>query len=214
MPTTEPENPPARAGASSPRDPKGDRAADRIRRSARELFYREGIRAVGVDEIVSRAGVSKPSLYRSFPSKDRLAAAYLHEFSDDYWERFEQSANEHPDDPRAQLLAVFERLVARAAHPAYRGCALTNAVVEYPDVEHPARQEAQAHKRDLRARLTAMATRMGARDPGTLGDGLLLLLEGAYVTGQMFRDDSPLRALVVSAQRLIDASLVSGSAAR
>ena len=50
---------------------------DRIRQSARELFYREGIRAVGVDEIVNRAGVTKPSLYRSFSSKDALAAAYL-----------------------------------------------------------------------------------------------------------------------------------------
>ena len=53
------------------------RAADRIRASASELFYREGIRAVGVDEVVDRAGVTKPSLYRSFASKDDLAAAYL-----------------------------------------------------------------------------------------------------------------------------------------
>ena len=56
------------------------RAADRIRQTARDLFYREGIRAVGVDEIVTRAGVTKPSLYRSFPSKDELAAAYLRDY--------------------------------------------------------------------------------------------------------------------------------------
>ena len=31
------------------------RAADKIRETARELFYREGIRAVGVDEIVAKA---------------------------------------------------------------------------------------------------------------------------------------------------------------
>jgi AcrR family transcriptional regulator len=53
------------------------RAADRILDVARDLFYREGIRAIGVDEIVRRAGVTKPSLYRSFSSKDELAASYL-----------------------------------------------------------------------------------------------------------------------------------------
>ncbi len=56
--------------------PEPKLAVDRIRKTARELFYREGIRAVGVDEIVTRAGVTKPSLYRSFSSKDELAAAY------------------------------------------------------------------------------------------------------------------------------------------
>ena len=50
------------------------RAAERIRSTARELFYREGIRAIGVEQIVQDAGVTKPSLYRSFPSKDELAA--------------------------------------------------------------------------------------------------------------------------------------------
>src|SRR5512146_803779 len=55
------------------------RAADRIRKTARELFYREGIRAVGVDEIVARAGVTKPSLYRTYRSKDELTVAVLQE---------------------------------------------------------------------------------------------------------------------------------------
>src|SRR5690349_8008119 len=63
------------------------RAADRILQSARDLFYREGIRAVGVDEIVARAGVTKPSLYRSFPSKDELAATYLRRYEAEFWER-------------------------------------------------------------------------------------------------------------------------------
>ena len=56
---------------------------------ARDLFYREGIRAVGVDEIVRQAGVTKPSLYRSFPSKDELAASYLRQYEKDSGTRFD-----------------------------------------------------------------------------------------------------------------------------
>src|SRR5271156_4638665 len=76
-------------------------AAVRIREAARDLFYRQGIRAVGVDEIVAQAGVTKPSLYRSFASKDELATACLRDRSDDYLRRFDAALAEFPDDPRA-----------------------------------------------------------------------------------------------------------------
>ena len=76
--------------AEPPRTPaRPAPAADRIRRSARELFYLRGIRAVGVDAIVAEAGVTKPSLYRSFPSKDELAASYLRDYEAEFWRRFD-----------------------------------------------------------------------------------------------------------------------------
>src|SRR5687768_7578527 len=108
------------------------RAADRILSAARDLFYREGIRAVGVDEIVTRAGVTKPSLYRSFSSKDELAAAYLRDYDGEFWVRFEQSAAKHPGDPKAQILDYLDGLSRRAQRPDYRGCGLSNAALEYP----------------------------------------------------------------------------------
>src|SRR5215470_1611969 len=101
-------------------------AADRIRKTARELFYREGIRAVGVDEIVSRAGVTKPSLYRSFSSKDELAAAYLRDYDGEFWARFEHAAAKHPGDPKAQILDYIGGLGRRAQRDDYRGCGLSN----------------------------------------------------------------------------------------
>src|SRR6476620_9042432 len=97
--------------ASSPE--RAPRAADRIRASALDLFYREGIRAVGVDEIVARAGVTKPSLYRSFSSKDELAASYLRDFEAGFWRRFDAACAAHPGDPRAQLRAYLAPLAQR-----------------------------------------------------------------------------------------------------
>jgi AcrR family transcriptional regulator len=192
----------------------GATAGDRIRETAKQLFYREGIRAVGVDEIVKRAGATKPSLYRSFPSKDELAAAYLRDWDRAFWQRFEAVVAAHPDDPRAQLHLLLSRLSQRMRQPGYRGCALTNAAIEYPEPGHPARRVAVANKRKLRRRLAQMAAAMGARQPRLLGDGLALLLEGAFASSQLFRGDGPARAIGRVADQLIDAALARRRVAR
>jgi len=183
------------------------RAADKIRETAKELFYRDGIRAVGVDEIVAKAGATKPSLYRTYKSKDELAAAVLREGADTFWSRFDAAVAEHPGDPRAQVLAYLEGLAQRAVQDDYRGCPLSNAAVEYPERGHLARVTAQEHKADLRKRLRGMATEMGAEDANGLADALLLLIEGAFLTSQLFDKDRPTAEVARAAAKLIDAYL-------
>ena len=182
-------------------------AAERIRKTAREMFYRDGIRAVGVDAIVNEAGVTKPSLYRSFSSKDELAAAYLRDYDAEFWARFDAACAAHPGDPRAQVLDYLSGLGARAVQNGYRGCGLTNAAVEYPEAGHPARAVAVEHKAELRRRLAAMAAEMGAADPEALGDGLLLLFEGAFVSSQLFGQGGPAGRVAQMADKLIQAHL-------
>jgi AcrR family transcriptional regulator len=182
------------------------RAAERIFDTARELFYREGIRAVGVDEIVTKAGVTKPSLYRSYKSKDDLVAAVLREVEAGFWERFEAAEALYPDDPKAQMVAYFQVLSDRSGGDDYRGCNLSNAVVEYPDRQHAGRQVSQVHKQDLRDRLRAKAVEMGASDPKVLGDAMMLLIEGVFTSSQMFDgDDKPAKAVVGAVKALIAA---------
>ncbi|CAB3664326.1 TetR family transcriptional regulator [Achromobacter marplatensis] len=182
-------------------------AADRIRKTAREMFYRDGIRAVGVDAIVTQAGVTKPSLYRSFSSKDELAATYLRDYDAEFWARFNAACDAHPGDPRAQLLDYLSGLSKRAVLSGYRGCGLTNAAVEYPEPEHPARAVAVEHKLELRRRLNEMAAGMGAGDPEALADGLLLLIEGAFVSSQLFGQGGPAGRVAEMADKLIQAHL-------
>ncbi len=76
-------------------------ARERLLEAASELFYRQGIRSVGVDEIVAKADVAKMSLYRSFLSKDELAAAYLEANDAWYWDWWEGILARHAGDPRA-----------------------------------------------------------------------------------------------------------------
>jgi AcrR family transcriptional regulator len=186
------------AGKSKP-------AAERIRDTARELFYQQGIRAVGVDEIVARAGVTKPSLYRSFASKDELAAACLRDRAEASLRRFDAALAEYPDDPRAGFRLWLRQISEKATKPDYRGCALTNAAVEYPERKHPARLVAAANKKALRERLKQFAAEIDVAESETLADALQLLIEGAYATGQIFGRTGPARILVKAADALIDA---------
>jgi len=185
------------------------RAAERILDVARKLFYLEGIRAIGVDEIVKQAGVTKPSLYRSFPSKDALAASYLKVYEQEFWKRFDAAVAAHPGDARRQILAFLAGVGERAVRPGYRGCGMTNAAVEYPEPGHPARLVGEANKRELRRRLRQMAAEMKAADPDALGDGLLLLIEGAYISGQLFGPGGPAASVAANAERLIAASMAA-----
>ncbi len=108
--------------------------------------------------------------------------------------------------PKVQITAYFEGLSARSGGADYRGYALSNAAVEYPDRDNPGRQVSHEHKTLLRARLRAKAAEMGASDPATLGDALMLLIEGVFTSSQMFDgDDKPARAVVGAVKALIAA---------
>ena len=155
----------------------------------------------------SSGGPGGPSLYRSFSSKDELAASYLKYYDKEFWVRFDEAVAAHPGDPRAQIIAFLTRVGKRTQMPGYRGCGMTNAAVEYPQAGHPARVVGEENKRELRRRLRAMAAGMGAADPDTLGDGLLLLIEGAYISGQLFGAGGPAQSVARNADLLIQASL-------
>ncbi len=192
--------------SEAPGEGNRPRAAERILASARQLFYQQGIRAVGVDEIVSRAGVTKPSLYRSYASKDELAASYLRAYEIEFWEKFNRAMAGTAGDPRQRLLDYLAGLAHRAVAPDYRGCGLSNAAVEYPEPDHPARHVGERHKHELRQRLREIAAQIGARDPELLGDGLMLLIEGSFLSGQMFHGQGPSANVTRAATLLIDAA--------
>ncbi len=160
---------------------------------------------MGVDQIVARAGVTKPSLYRSFPSKDELAADYLRTLGRDGLARFDAAMA--AGDARAQFHVWLDELLGRASRSDYRGCGATNAAVEYPERKHPARKVAAGIKRDFRQKLADAAAAMGAPDPAALGDALMLLLEGVYASGQLFGPGGPARVAAKAVDALIDVHL-------
>ncbi|RJF92950.1 TetR/AcrR family transcriptional regulator [Sphingomonas cavernae] len=186
-------------------------AAQRVFETAQELFYQRGIRAVGVDEIVSQAGVTKPSLYRSFASKDELVTACLDKYAEDAWAQIDAAIAAAGDDPRAQLDAFIGHYADQIRQPDFRGCPMANTAVEFPEPGYPGRTKAETCKVEVRARLLDMTRRLPAHDPEALADGLLMLVEGAYSTYHVFGSQGPASTLVQSARTLIDAYVANGS---
>jgi len=199
-------------GRSSPpsprkRDANRPSARERIFDTASELFYRKGIRAVGVETIAAQADTTKMSLYRNFPSKDELVAEWLREHDARFWKTWEAMANRYPKDPRKQINAAFGLLAKHVADPAARGCPMANAAIEITEKGHPARKVIEAHKAKLRSRLMQVCARMGGPEPRLLADQLFLLMEGAQVTAQTLGVHGPARNIARSAKMLIDVHL-------
>jgi AcrR family transcriptional regulator len=159
-----------------------ERVRDRIMRTASALFYCRGIHAVGVDAIASEAGTNKMSFYRNFSSKDELVAQYLREAEAEAWGWWDETVAAHAGDPRAQVEALFGLLFKKTCTEGSRGCALANAAVEITDADHPARPIIEKYKADMRRRFGGLAREMHARDADALGDALMLLWEGSYLS--------------------------------
>lgn len=156
---------------------------------ASELFYRHGIRAIGVEAIAEAAGTNKMTLYRHFPSKDELVAECLRQVAREGGQRWPRYEEAHPGDPLAQIRAWLTEMAGILADRNHRGCALANAAVELPDKSHPARRVVEEYKLAQRNHLAQLCRSAGLKDPEMLADELYLLLEGARVTAQSVGPD-------------------------
>lgn len=180
---------------------------ERIVAAARELFYRHGIRAVGVDAIAEAAGTNKMTLYRHFDSKDELVAEYLRGLAAEkngVWTALEAA---HAGDPKAELQAWLVEAARNVSDPMSRGCALANAAVELPEKQHPARCVIEQCKQDSRNKLTALCRRAGAAQPELLADQLFMLFEGALVCTQSTGHAGPACNFIDAGRAIVAAHL-------
>jgi AcrR family transcriptional regulator len=184
---------------------------ERIIAAASDLFYRHGIRAVGVEAIAEAAGTNKMTLYRHFDSKDELVAEYLRCLANcagKFWSDLEAA---HPGDPRAQLRGWLAAMEAHVVDADQRGCALANAAVELPEKDHPARRVIEEFKIAQRDRLVALCRETRVDEPELLADELFLLLEGARVSAQSLGPNGPASRLVRMGEAVIASHIPASS---
>lgn len=165
-------------------------ARERILRTAHDLFYREGIRATGIDRVIAESGVTKVTFYRHFPSKNELVLAFL-EYRHVLWMDWFHAALQRQGGRLQGLPAALGEWFRQ---PVFRGCAFINSVGELGGTEPQVREIARRHKQDMTEAIAGLlpASRHLKQDAQTIA----LAVDGAIVRAQTDATPEPaLRAL-------------------
>jgi AcrR family transcriptional regulator len=180
-------------------------ARERLLAAADELFYDEGIRSVGIDRVIERAGVAKASLYNTFGSKDELIHAYLKGRHEKTAARI-SAAVAAAGTPRERLLAVFDAQGALYRESGFRGCPFVRASAEAQpgDAVDQATSDYRAWVRGL---FTKLAEQAGASDPAALARILHMVYDGAVTSARSDHDPGAGIAARDAAETLLDAAL-------
>jgi AcrR family transcriptional regulator len=166
------------------RDRRPSPARERILETADRLFYDEGIHAVGIQRIVAESSVTRVTLYRHFPSKDDLVAAYLDRRASYDHAQVDAIVGAHPDDPRRALTELATVLTRDDFAAMRRGCPFINASAEFTG-SHPARLRAGEIRGWVTGRLQELLHRLDHRDPRATAEQLMMVRTGAVVSGAL-----------------------------
>jgi AcrR family transcriptional regulator len=173
------------AGTSATAAAAAKTGRERVARAAYELFSRAGVRSVGVDAVIERAGTAKMTLYRNFPSKDDLILDFLQR-REESWLRgwLVVEVQRRGQTPREQLLATFDVLAEWFTQPDFAGCSFLTTMIEISDRTHPVHQAAITHLANLRHYLAGLATEAGIADADGFARKWHILIKGAILAAQ------------------------------
>jgi AcrR family transcriptional regulator len=185
---------------------EGGSAHDRLLAAADELFYAEGVHAVGIDRVIERAGVAKASLYNVFGSKDELVKAYLKQRSAAIRARYTEGLKQYKT-PRQKLIGIFELQGKSFGQPGFRGCAFIGASSESPRPGGPVEIAAAEHRRWVRNLFHELAHQAGAPRPAALAKQLTVVYDGATIAAWLDGDRTAAATARTVATTLVNAAL-------
>ncbi|GGA46133.1 TetR/AcrR family transcriptional regulator [Paenibacillus physcomitrellae] len=177
---------------------------EHILQVASDLFNKQGIRATGVDQVVSESNVAKMTLYNHFSSKDDLVLAYMMR-QDEQWRKwFEFEVSQRGASPKEKLLAVFDVLGEWFKQSEFNGCTFIKTASEFLDHAHPYYEAAHRYKSYLRKYIASLIEPAPASNSEALAGGLYLLVEGAITTAMLQTDPEPALHARETARVLLD----------
>ena len=181
---------------------------ERIVATAAKLFYRHGVRAVSMDAIADKAGLTKRTLYYHFRSKDDLIAAYLQERDHPNLALFQTWYAQAEGGVADRVAAIFGNLARSARHSKWNGCGFLRTVAELADMPgHPAVKAATAHKKRVEDWLAeALDAAIPHADSETLARQVMLLMDGAFAAALTHRDPRYMEAAGQAASALVRAA--------
>ena len=176
---------------------------ERILVTAYDLFARRGVRDVGINELVDRAGITKATLYRHFPSKDDLVVAFLQR-RELLWTRgwVEAEARRRGATPEEQLLAIFDLFDEWFHRDDFEACSFINVLLEL-GAAHPAGRASIEHLENIRSVVRQLAEEASWSDSDSFARSWHILMKGAIVSAAEGDPNAAQRAKAM-ARRLIE----------
>lgn len=191
--------------ASEPTATRSQRARSRALEVASELFYREGVRAIGMERVVEESGIAKTTIYRHFPTKNALIEAFLKREDVEFWTQWD-AAVAASGDARSKLDALCDWIGERVSRERYRGCPQINVAAEFAEEGHPARMVARRHKAEMSSRLQVLCGQAGDPDADVTAMQIALLFDGAFQSGGRLRPFDARALLRQAVRRLVPTS--------
>lgn len=183
----------------------------RILETAAELFFHQGYRATGINEVIAKSGVAKATFYNHFPTKEDLCLAYLQDRNTSEYDSISAFVNDQ-STPRARFLAVIESIEPWLEANSIRGCAFLNMVAEVPDPGNRLRRMGNLHYdmvHDLVRNLAqdlidSDSASYGSLNADDLADDYMVILVGAIAMAEVYNSLQPVQQAIQMARRLIE----------
>lgn len=182
---------------------------DRILAAASRLFHDEGIRAVSMDAVAEKTGVTKRTLYYHFRSKDDLIASHLEARDQPNLALFQKWFAETDGDVAEKIKGIFDELARSAGHPKWKGCGFLRTSVELVNLPgHPAIVAGRRHKKRVEEWLGSVLVEVASSERANLAARqIILLLDGAFSVVLLHRDPSYLLSAGEAAAVLIRSAI-------
>lgn len=178
---------------------------DRLLEHAQDLFYSRGFHAVGIEEIVRRAGVTKATFYNHFESRDDLIVEVIRRSDRQFADRFREAVRERAGwDAGPVCWPMFDVLDEWFSEPAFRGCVFVTACMAYPNRHDPIHKAASAHYLVVAEDVAAMAEAAGLAETDEFARMWVVLIQGATTHHVVTRAETTAKTVRRAAEVLLE----------
>jgi AcrR family transcriptional regulator len=184
-------------------------AKDKIIEAASDLFYHQGYQTTTIDQVIERSGVSRPTVYSHFSTKEELCLAYLNSRRKADLERLEGSMSKQTS-AKGKFMSVIKFVENFMLKTNFRGCGYFNMISEFPDAKHPIVKEARVYVDSFRDIIREGVQILKSSDPKykkldikRTTDSYYVIVCGAIMASQEYREPWPLDRAVKAIEGLL-----------
>ena len=185
-------------------------AREKILVAATNLFYEKGYQGTTIDDVVNRSGVSRPTLYTQFSTKEDLGIAYLQLRRQQDLNAIRESIRQQKT-PVDRYLAVISLVGKTLLNTNFGGCRFFNVIAELHDPGNPLVKEAKHYVesfreiiRDVVVDLKTSSKPHKNLDVDRVTDVYYLLVAGAIMASQECQEHWPIERATQEIKRLIE----------